>query len=231
MLASPSSTLDGVEVLRLTTEASLEQYVKLYLRLPIAPTRIGPIARIFDYVANAAPGVREILTLGKIAWEARDGGWDVVVVDGPATGHVIELMAAADNLGDLIGFGPLADQTAWISELVADPVRTMAWVVTNAEELPVSETFELLARLDAETNVTVAGIVMNRMPPRAANLPEASALVAGGGGLGLAVAAALVRTAAAERQRSRLDGLVLPVITVVDSDDPVEAVVAAWSDQ
>jgi anion-transporting ArsA/GET3 family ATPase len=88
-------------VLALSTEAALDQYVSMNLRVPIAPSSLGPVARIFDYVATAAPAVREILTIGKISHEVRRGPWDLVVVDGPATGHVVELLDAPRSLGEI----------------------------------------------------------------------------------------------------------------------------------
>ncbi len=51
--------------------------------------RLGPLARTFDFVANAAPGVKEILTVGKLTYEVRERNYDLVVVDASATGHVV----------------------------------------------------------------------------------------------------------------------------------------------
>ncbi len=166
-----------LEVLELSTEEALREYVDIYLRVPISPTRLGPIAAIFDYVATAAPGVREILTIGKIAYEVREENWDLVVVDGPATGHCVELLAAADNLTDLIGIGPLVEQTRWVGGILSDPATTAAVVVAQAEELPVAETTMLLERLHNETDVDIAGIVVNKVPRRVTG-PGRSELVA-----------------------------------------------------
>ena len=70
------------------TEASLREYLKLQLRIPVVG-RIGPLAKAFDFVATAAPGVREILTVGKLCWEVRERHYDLVVVDAPASGHIV----------------------------------------------------------------------------------------------------------------------------------------------
>jgi len=59
------------------TEASLREYLKLQLRIPIVG-RVGPLARAFDFVATAAPGVREILTVGKLCYEVREDHYDTV---------------------------------------------------------------------------------------------------------------------------------------------------------
>ena len=53
------------------TEASLREYLRLNLRIPVVG-RIGPLAKAFDFVATAAPGVREILTVGKFCYEVRE---------------------------------------------------------------------------------------------------------------------------------------------------------------
>ena len=72
------------------TEASLQEYLKLNLRVPVLG-RLGPLAKALDFVANAAPGVKEILTIGKICWEVRESiegraDIDLVVVDAPRPG-------------------------------------------------------------------------------------------------------------------------------------------------
>ncbi len=78
----------GLFAMTMDTEASLREYLKLQLHIPIVG-RIGPVAKAFDFLATAAPGVREILTVGKLCFEVRDGDWDMVVVDSQATGHIV----------------------------------------------------------------------------------------------------------------------------------------------
>ena len=75
------------------TEASLREYLRLNLRIPVVG-RIGPLAKAFDFVATAAPGVREILTVGKFCYEVRERHYDLVVVDASATGHIIGQLSA-----------------------------------------------------------------------------------------------------------------------------------------
>src|SRR5580693_1498542 len=65
------------------TEASLRQYLSLQLKLPLV-ARVGPLAKMFDFVASAAPGVREIITVGKLCWEVKERHYDIVVVDASA---------------------------------------------------------------------------------------------------------------------------------------------------
>ena len=81
------------------TEASLREYLKLHLRIPVVG-RIGPLAKAFDFVATAAPGVREILTVGKLCCEVRERHYDLVVVDAPASGHIVGQLAAPQAINE-----------------------------------------------------------------------------------------------------------------------------------
>jgi len=65
----PVAGPDGVRVMAMDTEASLREYLRINLHLPLV-ARLGPLARTFDFVADAAPGVKEILSVGKLAWSA-----------------------------------------------------------------------------------------------------------------------------------------------------------------
>ncbi|MGH3849628.1 MAG: ArsA-related P-loop ATPase, partial [Pseudonocardiaceae bacterium] len=123
------------------TEAALQEYLRLQLRVPVVG-RFGPLARMFDYVAAAAPGVREILTVGKIAWEVRENHYDLVVVDAVASGHILSQLGAPAVINRLIQSGLIRQQTQWVAELLGDAAITGVVVVTTAEEMPISETIQ-----------------------------------------------------------------------------------------
>jgi len=156
--------LPGLFVMSMDTEASLREYLKLNLRIPVVG-RIGPLARAFDFVATAAPGVREILTVGKLAYEVRERHYDLVVVDAPATGHIIGQLAAPQAINELVKVGLIRSQTDWMLEILSDPARTGLVIVTTPEEMPVNETLELAARVEKETTVELAEVIVNRVLP------------------------------------------------------------------
>ena len=165
----PQAVYPGVSAMAMDTEASLHEYLKLNLRVPI-PARIGPLARMFDFVATAAPGVNEILTVGKICWEVREAlegraAWDLVVVDAAATGHVVGQLGAPQAIEELVAVGPIRAQTGWMAEILSDPAVTSLNVVVTPEEMPVAETIELVARVRQELPVTLGGVVVNRVLP------------------------------------------------------------------
>jgi anion-transporting ArsA/GET3 family ATPase len=160
----PREVVPGLFAMSMDTEESLREYLKLQLRIPLL-ARIGPLARSLDFVATAAPGVKEILTVGKIAWEVRERHFDLVVVDASATGHVVGQLAAPEAINELVQVGRVREQTRWMLDLLSDPVVTGTVVVATPEEMPVTETLELVDRLEAETRVPLAAVVVNKVLP------------------------------------------------------------------
>jgi anion-transporting ArsA/GET3 family ATPase len=161
---TPKELHPGLHAMVMEPEESLKEYLRIYLRLPLV-TRIGLLSNAFDFLANAAPGVREIVTIGKLAHEVRERHYDIVVVDATASGHIVGLLRAPQAINELVQAGLLRSQTAWISEILADRGLTGVVAVATPEELPVSETAELFANIASQTNVSVQAVVVNRVLP------------------------------------------------------------------
>ena len=165
----PREVHPGVWAMQLDTEASLREYLRLNLRIPVVG-RIGPIASAFDFVANAAPGVKEVLIVGKVCWEVRESiagraDWDLVIVDAAATGHVLAQLDAPRTIRELVMTGPIRNQTEWMLDILHDPAITALNVVTAPEEMPVNETIELIDRARRESQVPLGAVVVNRVLP------------------------------------------------------------------
>ncbi len=231
----PRAVHTGVHAMTMDTEASLREYLKLNLKVPVFG-RLGPVARVFDFVATAAPGVREILTVGKICWEVRESlegraDWDLVVVDASASGHVVAQLGAPETIKQLVKVGPVRNQTGWMSDILSDPLLTALVVVATPEEMPVSETIELVERVRTTLTVPLGPIVVNRLLPElfthadeavfdALHEPEPSALLADRTGVGATavlegarLAVSLRRTRAAHLGRLR-EAVELPTLYV-----------------
>jgi anion-transporting ArsA/GET3 family ATPase len=160
----PRKLQQNLWAMSMDTEASLKEYLKLQLKLPLV-ARIGPLARTFDFVANAAPGVREILTVGKLCWEVRERHYDLVVVDAVASGHIVGQLTAPQSINELVQVGMVRSQTGWMLDILNDPAQTGVVIVSAPEEMPVNETIELSERLRKETSIDVAAVIVNRVLP------------------------------------------------------------------
>lgn len=161
---APRQVQPGLWAMSMDTEAALREYLSLNLPMPPAAP-MGPLARTFDFVATAAPGVREILVIGKLCFEVRESHYDLVVVDASATGHIVGQLAAPASVNELVQVGLIRQQTGWMQEILADPARTGLLVVATPEEMPVTETIELADRVGRETQVDLAAVAVNKVLP------------------------------------------------------------------
>ncbi len=166
----PRSVLPNVNVLALIPEESLQEYLQIYFKVPRF-ARMTPLARVFDFVATGVPGAREMLVIGKIAFEEkrreRDGtpAWDLIIVDAAATGHFIPQIRAARAMLDLVKGGMIRSQIEWIDAALSDARRTLLTICALPEEMPVVEALELAARARKETRMKVGACFLNRTIP------------------------------------------------------------------
>jgi len=161
----PTEVQPGLYAMVMNTEDSLREYLRLFVRIPLVG-RIGPLARTFDFVADAAPGVKEILGIGKLCHEVRMRNYDLVVVDAEASGHIVAQIDAPRAIRELVQVGMVRDQTEWMLDILGDHERTGLVVVATPEEMPVSETIELVERVQSTTAVDVAAVIANRVLPQ-----------------------------------------------------------------
>ncbi len=161
----PVEVQPGLFAMAMNTEDSLREYLKVVVRLPLVG-RIGPLARTFDFVADAAPGVKEILAIGKVCYEVREQNYDLVVVDAEASGHIVAQIDAPRAIRELVHVGMVRDQTEWMLEILGDHQVTGLVAVTTPEEMPVIETIELVDKVRSTTAVDVAAVVANRVLPQ-----------------------------------------------------------------
>jgi anion-transporting ArsA/GET3 family ATPase len=184
-------------------------------------------SRLFGYLTAAAPGVTELVTVGKV-WDLaqeqrRTGGspFDTVIVDAPATGHALALLRAPRTYANIARVGPIGRQAGQIDEFLRSD-QTGVLCVALPEEMPVTETVELEGRLAEDLGMQVGQIVANGVLPQRFTADDERRLR----GLGergskaaqAAVAAALVehgRVRAQEEQLERLRaGVRAPVTTL-----------------
>ncbi len=173
----PSEVRPGLWAMVMNTEDSLKEYLRLFVRIPLVG-RIGPLARTFDFVADAAPGVKEILAIGKLCHEVRERHYDLVIVDAEASGHIVAQIDAPRAIRELVQVGMVRDQTDWMLEILGDAARTGLVVVTTPEEMPVTETIELVDKVQSTTDVNVAAIVANRVLPQWFSTPDSEVFAA-----------------------------------------------------
>jgi anion-transporting ArsA/GET3 family ATPase len=137
---------------------------------------------MLDVVATAAPGIDDILVLGKVKQLERAAVADLIVLDAPAAGHAITFLQSARGLLDAVTVGPINTQARDVLEMLSDPERTQVVLVTLPEETPVNELVDTAFALEDRVGVSLALVVVNGMYPEVTGLgrdPMAAAAEAG----------------------------------------------------
>ncbi|MGH7747069.1 MAG: ArsA-related P-loop ATPase, partial [Candidatus Dormibacteria bacterium] len=111
-----------------------------------------------DVVATAAPGIRDILVLGKVKQLERTEAADLIIVDAPAAGHTLTFLTSAQGFLDAVRVGPIRVQAGDVMELLTDPKRCQLLLVTLPEETPVNEVVETGFKLEDRVGVALAPI-------------------------------------------------------------------------
>ena len=126
-------------------------------------------------VGTAAPGIDDLVVLGKIKQLERYGSWDLVLVDGPAAGHAVSFLTSASGLLDAIGAGPVHDQAREVAAMLGDPRRCRVTLVTLPEATPVNELLDTAEILRARVGVTLGPVVVKQVD-RDEPLPDPDAV-------------------------------------------------------
>ncbi len=127
----------------------------------------------FQYFAAAAPGAKEIISMVKIweltqeaRWQRRAGGYDLVVLDAPATGHALGMLRSPQTFGAIARVGPIAGQAEQVRELLGDPSRSGFLAVALGTEMAVTEALELQEGLQAQLERTLDAVIVNCLLPQ-----------------------------------------------------------------
>lgn len=200
------SNLHGLSVL---PDEALIEYLQLFYGIPKL-SRALVHSKAVDFATNTAPGLRDILLIGKIkeAEQRRHEGahvYDLIVLDAPPTGRLPRFLDAPRAIVELVHSGPIERQAQGVLDMVHDPKRTQVVLVTQPEDMPVRETIEAADAL-AKMNVALGPMVVNGIWP-SIEMADAATLRAQAEAAGMALddaaIAALHEVATAHATRAR----------------------------
>jgi anion-transporting ArsA/GET3 family ATPase len=195
-------------------DESMREYVLLQLKVRAMRDMLFR-SRIFNYLAAATPGLKELVTIGKI-WElaqldrkVKSGRkYDLVIVDAPATGHGIGFLQTPRTFAAIARVGPIHSQAQQLDRLITDREHTGVAIVALPEEMPVNESAALERDLLEDVGVAVDRIYMNGLYPERFSNEEAERLAelsaAENGALRAAARAGLSEHNRARSQRAQL---------------------------
>jgi anion-transporting ArsA/GET3 family ATPase len=167
----------GVALMAIDGRAALAEYLQLII--PVRRLlRAVFNSRIYQYFVAAAPGLKELMTIGKIWYEVDrreeatgERRWDLVVLDAPATGHSLQYLRMPAAAREAFTAGLVHREAERLVQQLTDPLRTAVNLVTTAEEMPVNETVAMYRLLHDELRMPSGLLFVNRFH-RAAFAPE-----------------------------------------------------------
>ncbi len=195
-------------------DQALREYLLLQLKVR-AMRDLLYRSRIFGYLAAATPGLRELVTIGKI-WEValpdrkvkKGRKYDLVIVDAPATGHGIAFLQTPRTFADVARVGPIKAQAQALETFLVNHRKTGVAIVALPEEMPVNESAALEQTLAEDVGVAVDRMYMNALYPERFSKDETERLESvaetGNGALRAACRAAISERRRAVAQREQL---------------------------
>jgi anion-transporting ArsA/GET3 family ATPase len=198
--------VEGLELVSVDPERAKEEWLRYQLKSRTLAAVLGG-SGVFQYLTAAAPGLTELVTMGKV-WdlaqlEPRVSGpaYDLAIVDAPATGHGLALLRAPGTYASIARVGPVGRHAERIDSFIRDPAQTGVLTVALPEEMPVNETVEFERALRRELDMAVDTIVVNALHPLRFRKDDVGRLEAAGEGG--KVARAAIEAALSEHRRAR----------------------------
>jgi anion-transporting ArsA/GET3 family ATPase len=194
----------GLFTISIDPQHSMEEYLRI---------KTGPLgqalgsSKLFQSFAMATPGMRELLSIGKV-WELAQlqrktrgaASYDLVVVDAPATGHGVGLLRAPRTFAELARVGPIAHQGQTIAKTIADGDFTAVVAVATPEEMPVNETLSLRDSL-ARDGLELEAVIVNALYPERFGAEQVAELEEALDSTGSPLGRAALRAALSEHAR------------------------------
>lgn len=161
---------ENLNAIYINPDESFNEFVRRTLKIEALWKPVVESKLIRSFI-SAAPGIKELMTLGKIMDLERTTGkdkrprYDLVILDAPATGHGLTLFKVPFVAMRASRAGPLYKNAKLVADLLQDPMRTIFYVVTLAEEMPVNESLEMIASIESDLRIPLGGLLANALHP------------------------------------------------------------------
>jgi anion-transporting ArsA/GET3 family ATPase len=151
-------------------KSGLEEYLHLVLKSRVFVRRIVRTP-IYQYFVNVAPGLKELMAVGKL-WDLEQKRlpgtdrpfYDLIVVDTPATGHVVSYLQMPMTAAETAK-GFVRREALKVADLLQDPLRTAFHIVTTPAEMPVNEALDLYEIARSRLHLPIGCLFVNQVYP------------------------------------------------------------------
>jgi anion-transporting ArsA/GET3 family ATPase len=195
----------GLFTISIDPQHAMEEYLRVKVG---ALGHLLSSSRLFHAFAMATPGMRELLSIGKV-WELAQlerqtsgaAPYDFVVVDAPASGHGVGILRTPRTFAEIARVGPIARQGGKIAATIANRSFTGIIAVSTPEEMAVNETLALESALIAE-ELELDEVILNALYPARFEDGEVDELETALATAQAPIARAAIRAALSEHSRT-----------------------------
>jgi anion-transporting ArsA/GET3 family ATPase len=161
---APVEVAPNLFVMWLERQQSLEEYLSFVVARPILRAIFA--SSLYQYFVHAAPALRELMMMGKIFNEierrpASQPRWDIVIVDMPASGQALNMIAMPAAAEGTFASTLLGREANEVSRFFRSSEKSAVVLVTLAESLAITETIEIQRKL-ASMELVPACVILNR---------------------------------------------------------------------
>ncbi len=182
---SPIELRPGLHLAYVKGEAALAEYLEIVVPIKRLLRSVFE-SRLYTVFVAAAPGLKELMTIGKIWFEAEkrraDGGfeWDRIIVDAGASGHSLQYLQMPSTAAETFRTGLVHRESLRVQSLLRDREATCVHVVATPEEMPLVEAEQIIAKLREQLELPLGMLVVNRCrPPAPPGMREALDVLTG----------------------------------------------------
>ena len=171
LTSEPRELRPGLYAMSISPEEALREYFELQFHTKrVLRPLVG--SQLVYFVTHAAPGLRDILMLGKIWYSvARRNEFDLAILDTPAAGHAVSMLRSPEGFLEAVPMGTLASHARRVADWLKDPTQVAVHLVSLAEETPVRETVETAGLMHTRVGMPVDAVHINMLYPPAADDP------------------------------------------------------------
>jgi hypothetical protein len=157
-----------LDAVNMTAKSALQEYGVMVLRYETVYRALFENRAVRGFL-GAIPGLDAYAMLGKAWWhttQISEGRpkYDLVIVDGPASGHAVGMLSIPQAILEAVPKGPLHRDAAAMRGLITDPTRAAFLMVTLAEDLPARETSVLARQVREKLHMPLGPLVVNAVP-------------------------------------------------------------------
>lgn len=159
----PDADIRSLFHLNIQADDAFEEYMGIQFRSSRI-ARAFSHNKIIRYLSRAAPGIPELVLLGKVWFERNH--YPRLIIDLPSTGYGLTMFQSAKNFVKLFGDSPLSKDAQAMLQTFSSPSECAHVVVALPEETPLREGLELAEKLEHILPGNPASFVINRAFPQ-----------------------------------------------------------------